>query len=64
MRVSDLVDEDKSELLVVSLLSRDGDNFAWTDRVVRAASNKVSLEETRKLVGSQFPFWDVFRGVT
>ena len=62
MRVSDLVDEDRSEMLVVSLLSRDGDKFAWIDKVVRTASNEVSLEESRKLAGTQFPFGDVFRG--
>jgi len=60
MRVSELRDDDKSEALVLSSLSRDGDNFAWVNRVVRTASGETSLNETRKLTDFPFPFGNVF----
>ncbi len=61
MRVADLVEDDRSEVLVLSLLSRDGDNLAWMDRIVRTAPGKVALEETQRTIDSGFPFGNVFQ---
>jgi hypothetical protein len=61
MRVADLTDDDKAEVLMLSLLSRDGDDLAWVDRVVRTPPGTVSLEETRRLIDSGSPFGNVFQ---
>ncbi len=60
MRVAHLMEDDKTEVLMLSLLSRDGDNLAWMDRVIRTAPDKVALEESRRLIDSGFPFGNVF----
>jgi hypothetical protein len=60
MRVSSLRDEDKTELLIVSLLSRDGDSMAWIDEVVREEQGQVRLGQSAKLSNFEFPLGNVF----
>jgi hypothetical protein len=62
MRVSDLKEDDKTELLVVSLLSRDGDSLAWLDEIIRGDDNKVRLARAGKLTKVRFPLGNVFPG--
>jgi hypothetical protein len=60
MRVSSLRDEDKTELLIVSLLSRDGDNMAWIDEIVRENEGQVRLDRSTKTSHIDFPLGNVF----
>jgi len=60
MRVSSLRDEDKTELLIASLLSRDGDSMAWIDEIVREEKGQVRLGQPTKLSNIQFPLGNVF----
>jgi hypothetical protein len=61
MRVSDLKSEDKIELLVVSLLSRDEDQMAWVDEIVREKGDTVRLGRSVQLTHARFPLGDVFK---
>jgi len=60
MRVSSLRDEDKTELLMVSLLSRDGNSMAWIDEIVREKEGQVRLGRSAKLNTIDFPLGNVF----
>lgn len=60
MRVSSLRDEDKVELLIVSLLSRDGDSMAWIDQIVRPDGEQVQLGWSKMMSDIQFPLGNLF----
>jgi hypothetical protein len=60
MRVSSLRDEDKAELLIVSLLSRDGDSMALIDQVEREEGGQVRLGRSTKISNIEFPLGNVF----
>ncbi|TFH13321.1 MAG: hypothetical protein E4H02_12015 [Lentisphaerales bacterium] len=59
MHIADLRDEDKIELLIVSLLSRDGVRKTWLDEIVRQ-DDAVSLRGSAELTDSRFPLGNVF----
>ena len=60
MSVSSLRHEDKTELLLVSLLSRDGDNVVWIDEIVRDEEGQVRLGRATKLSNIEFPLGNLF----
>ena len=60
MSISSLRQEDKTELLLVSLLSRDGDSVAWIDEIVRGEEGQVRLGRATKLSNIKFPLGNVF----
>jgi len=60
MRVSSLRDEDKKELLLVSLLSRDGDSMVWIDEIVREEQGQVRFGRRAKLSNVEFPLGRLF----
>ena len=60
MSISSLRHEDKTELLLVSLLSRDGDSVAWIDEIVREEEGQVRLGRATKLSNIEFPLGNVF----
>jgi len=60
MSISSLRSEDKTELLLVCLLSRDGDSMAWIDEIVREKDDRVRLGRAMKTDKFQFPLGDVF----
>ena len=58
--VSDLNADDKSELLIVSRLSRDGDSQALMDEIIRGDNNTVTLGRVIKVTRARFPLGNVF----
>ena len=60
MSVSSLRHEDKTEVLLVSLLSRDGDSLTWIDEIVREEDGHVRLGRAAKLSNLEFPLGKVF----
>jgi hypothetical protein len=60
MSVSSLRHEDQTEVLLVSLLSRDGDGLTWIDEIVREEDGHVRLGRAAKLSDFEFPLGNVF----
>jgi hypothetical protein len=59
MGVSDLNAEDRTELLVTSLLTRNGESRAWLDEIVRRDS-AIELGRLIENNNSRFPLGNVF----
>ena len=60
MRVSDLKDEHKTEGLIVSLLSRNGDSRAHFDEIIRTPGNALTLGRSVQLPHAHFPPANIF----
>jgi len=60
MGVSDLNAEDKTEVLVTSLLSRDGDSRAWLDEIVREQDGTAGVGRLIQVNHARFPLGNVF----
>ncbi len=60
MRVSDLDDKDRCEVLLVCLLSREGDSLAWADDIERKEDGTVSIAPSPGRKDIRFPLGDVF----
>jgi hypothetical protein len=58
--VSELKEDDRTEILTVNLINRDGDSVVWQDEIIRDSNDKVSLGHTQKRSPARFPLGDVF----
>ena len=61
MRVSDLNDQDKKEVLVVAMLSRDGESISWIDEIIRGTDAGISLGRALMLKDRKFTLGNVFQ---
>ena len=60
MNVSDLKDDDKKEVLMVAMISRDGESTVWMDEIIRSDKGPVQLGQGMCHPNMKFPIGNPF----